>query len=69
MKDKLIQLLELCIEKGLNYEYSPKHGHLNILEFDKKSDIIFECKTYSLYSMHVELVLNDLIEKVKNYKK
>lgn len=65
MKDKLIQLLELCIEKELVYEFSPQHELMSVREFDENSNIIFQAEEWKIN----EEKISKLIGKVKNYKK
>lgn len=69
-KEKLMQLLELCIEKGLTYNYS---AHVNSVTVFKPEDMdSFRYYTYVDYMPSImtdELVsIDDLITKVKNYQ-
>lgn len=71
MKDKLIKLLELCIEKGLTYNYSAHVNSVTVYEPENMDNL--RHYTYVDYMPEIttgELVtMDDLIEKVKNYKK
>lgn len=67
-KEKLMQLLELCIEKKLNFEYSPKYGLISVREYDINSNILFERETWNLDNILSEIELNELITKVKKYR-
>lgn len=73
MKDKLIQLLELCIEKGLNYQINAKYSLIEISEFNDNHERIFYNRAYfdkdEFLNVGDLIPFNDLIEKVKNYKK
>lgn len=66
-KEKLMQLLELCIEKELNYEYSWKHQLIRVLLFDTESEILFNEYCY-LDGIDAERKIDDLINKVENYQ-
>lgn len=71
METKLIELLKLCIDKGLTYNYSAHVRSITIYNPDDMDNFRYyayidfepEMKTMELTS------LNELIEKVKNYKK
>lgn len=71
MKDKLIQLLEMCIENDLTYNYSANVRSVTV--YDPNDMDNFRYYTYIDYIptlMSFGLVsIDDLIEKVKNYKK
>lgn len=79
MESKLIELLKLCIEKGLNINIDNQCKSINImlLNYDTKEWIFYEnthfgTEYYDIKTMtdeHNERNLNELIEKVKNYKK
>lgn len=69
-KEKLLQLLELCIEKGLSYNYS---SHVNSVTIFKPKDMdSFRYYTYVDFMppfITDELIsMDDLITKVKNYQ-
>ena len=64
METKLIELLKLCIEKDLNFDYSITNViTISRLKNEKESFEIYIRENISEYN------LNELIEKVKNYKK
>ena len=64
METKLIELLKLCIEKDLNFDYSITNViTISRLNNEKESFEIYIRENISGYN------LNELIEKVKNYKK
>lgn len=64
METKLIELLKLCIEKDLNFDYSITNViTISRLNNEKESFEIYIRENISEYN------LNELIEKVKNYKK
>lgn len=63
METKLIELLKLCIEKDLNFDYSITNViTISRLNNEKESFEIYIRENISEYN------LNELIEKVKNYK-
>lgn len=64
METKLIELLKLCIEKDINFDYSITNViTISRLNNEKESFEIYIRENISEYN------LNELIEKVKNYKK
>lgn len=70
-KEKLIQLLELCIEKGLDYSYSK----LNVVQVSLKKEDENDWRFYEYVGFYEfwseekqQNNLNDLITKVKNYQ-
>lgn len=71
METKLIELLKLCIEKGLNYSYSHT-GTCTISKLGEKDSWYIYKVAYFFHDDEIESNLkniNELIEKVKNYKK
>ena len=79
METKLIELLKLCIEKSLNIAIDNHCKQVNVmlLNYETKEWLFYETthfgiEAYGIKSMnneHNERNLNELIEKVKNYKK
>lgn len=73
MKDKLIQLLELCIEKDLDYKLYPGVCLIEVTKFKEDNPPLFYNRSYydgfSNLTTDILIPFNDLIEKVKNYKK
>jgi len=64
MDTKLIELLKLCIEKEFNFDYSVTNTiTICRLNEDKEAFEMYERTNIT------EDKLNELIEKVKNYKK
>lgn len=70
-KEKLMQLLELCIEKGLDYSYSTT-GTSTVSKLDDNKDAFkFYHVAYFFEHNSIEENLNninELITKVKNYQ-
>lgn len=70
-KEKLMQLLELCIEKGLDYSYS-NTGTATVSKLhDNKNSWKFYHIAYFFEHNEMEENLSnieDLITKVKNYQ-
>lgn len=64
METKLIELLKLCIEKDINFDYSIT----NVITISRLNN---EKESFEIYLREniSESNLNELIEKVKNYKK
>lgn len=73
MKNKLIQLLELCIEKELDYKLYTGVCLVEVTKFNEDNPPLFYNRSYydgfSDLKTDILIPLNDLIEKVKNYKK
>lgn len=76
MKKILFELLELCIEKELIFEYSPKHSLVEVYEYDEKSNLIFKGMAMTAgdyYEKELKfsgaIPISKLLENVKNYKK
>jgi len=67
-KEKLMQLLELCIEKELNFDYTPNQV-ITVAKFNhKKSDFTFRESVWLINSTHKNTEnIYELITKVKNY--
>lgn len=64
METKLIELLKLCIEKEFNFDYSVTNTiTICRLNEDKEDFKIYERTNIT------EEKINELIEKVNNYKK
>lgn len=77
-KEKLMHLLEMCLEKGLNcnIDNDCKAVNIMLLNHENKEWKFYEythfgVEAYGIKSMndeHNERNLNDLITKVKNYQ-
>lgn len=72
-KEKLMQLLELCIEKKLNFQMYEKHCLLEVSKFNDLGERIYYIRCY--YDIDREVInvgfltsLSNLIKEVKNYK-
>lgn len=72
-KEKLMQLLELCIEKNLNFQLYEKACLLEVSKFDEKNERIFYIRCY--YDVDREVIsvgaltsFSNLINEVKNYQ-
>lgn len=69
METKLIELLKLCIEKNLNYDFS-SNKTVGVSEWNTEDRFTFRERIWICSHEDVnEEQLNQLIEKVKNYKK
>lgn len=71
METKLIELLKICIEKELDFSYS-QTGTCTISKLGKKDTWEIYQVAYFFHHDEIESNLkniNELIEKVKNYKK
>lgn len=79
METKLIELLKLCIEKELNINIDNHCKAISVmsLNYETKEWLFYETthfgvESYDIKSMnheHNERNINELMEKVKNYKK
>lgn len=71
-KEKLMQLLELCIEKGLNYQIGTKYSLIEVSKFDDNHERIFYSRSYfdkdEFVNVGTLIAFSDLISKVKNYQ-
>lgn len=72
-KEKLMQLLELCIEKGLNYQMYEKSCLLEVSKFNEKNERTYYIRCY--YDIDKEIInvgaltsFSNLINEVKNYQ-
>ena len=62
-----LELLKICIEKKLVFQMYPEHDLVQVMEFDKDSEVLFHEAEF--ISFNGESKLLSLIELVKNYKK
>lgn len=72
-KNKLKSLLLMCLKKELTIHVTPKHETISIYGIDKNNEFTFNYDCYfkgSLIDVKHDntLPLDELIEKVKNYK-
>ena len=69
-KEKLMQLLELCIKKGLNFDYSPDTKVCVNKSNEKYDGWKFYEYEFLLSSINNDenKTLDNLITKVKNYQ-
>lgn len=68
-KSKLIELLSLCIDQGLQFDYTPQ-SCLSCAKFLSRENGFYFKETVWLISEETNIdKINYMIEKVKNYKK
>ena len=71
-KEKLMHLLEMCLEKGLNYQINYKFSLIEISQFKDDYERTFHVRAYFDCDECVEIghliTFDNLITKVKNYQ-
>lgn len=72
METKLIELLKICIKKGLSFDYSQVQAIcISYSDEDSENQLFYEyVGIYDFWTEERRMKnINELIEKVKNYKK